>query len=392
MTSVSCLTAPDGAVLAAHRTGRLMRVLYAIKLDPSKKFGSLEEQILTLAQAFREREGLFLPVFFAAPGERGRDPYREAGLPVEFLDLTHFRPGTLHRLLRLVARERIEVIHWNFSSPLFNHYLWPVRALAPRVRHYFTDHNSRPLPLPPPASPLQRRLKKALLKNYTRVLGVSRYVVECIERQRTWPRADCCLHFINTRRFTPNPGARAAARGRLGAGERFVLLTVAHLIPDKGVDVVIRAVRETPDRVHLWVAGEGAERDRLESLARELGLGQRVRFLGLRGEVEPYMQAADCLVCPSLWAEAAGLVNIEAQACGLPVLASDVGGIPEYVLDGRTGFLFPPGGHTQLAERIRLLASDPELCRTLGQRARAWAVEQFSAEARLEQYLDLYRM
>ena len=69
--------------------------------------------------------------------------------------------------------------------------------------------------------------------------------------------------------------------------------------------------------------------------------------------MEPLLQAADCAVCPSIWSEAAGLVNLEAQACGLPVIARRIGGIPELVEDGRTGFLFTPGDHRELAERLR---------------------------------------
>ena len=82
------------------------------------------------------------------------------------------------------------------------------------------------------------------------------------------------------------------------------------------------------------------------------------------------MQAADAFVCPSRWAEAAGLVNIEAQACGLPVLASRIGGIPEYVMDGRTGVLFPPGDAEELAAAVRRLLDDPERFREMGREAR----------------------
>jgi hypothetical protein len=114
---------------------------------------------------------------------------------------------------------------------------------------------------------------------------------------------------------------------------KFVLLSVAHLIRAKGVDVALRALAELPPAVVLWVAGEGEEAGRLRELCRDLGVEGRVRFLGSQPHVEPYLQAAGCFVCPSLGAEAAGLVNLEAQACGLPVLASSVGGIPEYVAD-----------------------------------------------------------
>src|SRR2546422_5513710 len=120
-------------------------------------------------------------------------------------------------------------------------------------------------------------------------------------------------------------------------------------------------------------------------------LFRSVRFFGHQVDVSPYMQAADCLVCPTIWAEAAGLVILEGLACQLPVIGSAVGGIPEFVDDGRTGFLFPSGDDTRLADRIRRLASDPEACKRIGLEGRAVAVERFSPEQRLGDYLDLYR-
>ncbi len=180
-------------------------------------------------------------------------------------------------------------------------------------------------------------------------------------------------------------------RRRLGVGDHFVLLAVAHLIHAKGIDVPLRALTRLPASVELWVVGDGEQSAALAELAEELGVQDRVRFLGLQGCVEPYMQAADVFVCPSRWAEAAGLVNIEAQACGLPVLASRIGGIPEYVMDGRTGLLFPPGDDAALAAAARGLMDDSERRREMGRAARELAVEQFSFAARIEDYLDLYR-
>jgi glycosyltransferase involved in cell wall biosynthesis len=223
------------------------------------------------------------------------------------------------------------------------------------------------------------------------VVGVSRFVATCLRDQQAWPASDRLLHFINTDRFAPDAGVRAEVRRRLDADGRFVLLTTAYLIQAKGVDTAVRALAKLPESVTLWVVGDGPESAALQALSQELGVQDRVRFLGLQSQVEPYMQAADVFVCASLWAEAAGLVNIEAQACGLPVLASRIGGIPEYVTDGRTGVLFPPGDAEALARAVCSLLDDPECCQEMGREARALAVGQFSAVARLGDYLDLYR-
>jgi glycosyltransferase involved in cell wall biosynthesis len=370
---------------------RLRRVLYAVRLDAAQKFGSLEEMIARLARAFHEEDSVFLPVFLATPGDRGLRPYREGNLPVAGLGLHRFRPATLARLVGLVYRHRIEVVHWNFYSPLTNGYLWALTALAPRVRHYFTDHNSRDLPPAGPGPRWKRLVKSLFLKRYARVLGVSGFVADCLRRQEVWPEPAACPLFVNTERFAPDDSARADVRRRLGARNRVVLLTVGQLIRAKGIDVVLRALAVLPEHVVLWVVGGGEEARALEELAGELGIAGRVRFLGLQSEVEPYLQAADVFVCPSRWAEAAGLVNLEAQACGLPVVASDVGGIPEYVADGRTGLLFPAGDHRRLTERLGRLIADVGAARAMGLAARQWVVDRFSTDARLEEYLDLYR-
>ncbi len=95
-----------------------------------------------------------------------------------------------------------------------------------------------------------------------------------------------------------------------------------------------------------------------------------MQFLGPRRHVEAFMQASDCLICPSVWAEAVGLVNLEAMASGLPVIASRIGGIPEYVEDGRTGFLFAPGDHRELVGCLNRLLSDQPGRQAMSQNAR----------------------
>jgi glycosyltransferase involved in cell wall biosynthesis len=376
------------------KPARLKRVLCAILLEPALKFGSLEEQICHLAAAFRERGSLFLPVFHCLPRTGNTNQFAARGVRAECLDLGRFRPSTLLDLARLVSKDRIEVVHWHFCEPIANGYLWGLSVLRPAVKHFFTDHNSRYSGLrfaKRPPRRVVRFVKRTLLRRYRRVLCVSRFVMECLQEEQSWSNLTCCLHFINTERFQPDAAARASVRRQLEVGDEFVVLTVAHLIKEKGIHLAVRALAELPAGVVLWVVGEGVEAENLRRLRDELGLGERVRFLGLQRNVAPYMQAADCLACPSLWAEAAGLVNIEANSCGLPVVASRIGGIPEYVEDGTAGLLFPPGDHLALARCVRRLYDEPELCRALGRRAREVVLERFSVERRLDEYLDLYR-
>ena len=371
----------------------LPRVLYALLMRPGHKLGSAEEQVIALAGRFRAEGSIFVPLFITGPGEGSVDFYRERGIDAEMLDMRRLRPSTLARLWSILRRYRIDVLHWNFTSPLGNPYVWWLSLLRPTLRHYYTDHISRTVPRPPPPQGMRRRLKQVLLRRYSRVFCVSEFVRDCLDEQGVWPEARLlpCLHFVNTDRFRPDPAVRERVRRNLYAEDRFVVLVVGQLIAAKGIDVLIRAMAELPPDAVLWIVGDGPERPALEALIGECGLAGRVRILGHQFDVCPYMQAADCFVCPSRWAEAAGLVNIEAAACGLPVVASRIGGIPEYLDEGQTGLLFEPGDVRGLSEALTRLVHDRALCRRFGEEARTMAVQRFATDVRLPEVLDLYR-
>lgn len=369
----------------------LPRVLYAMALAPGKKYGSMEEQIVFLGDAFARAGGHFVPLFSCAPADHDVTQFTERGLRAECLDLRTFRLATLWRLLGLIRTHGTQVIQWNFFEPLSNPYLWALTLFAPWVRHWFTDHISRTDPTPPPLTGMKRWCKSLLLRRYSRVVCVSRFVQRSLEHQGGWSNLVSVPHFINTDRFRPDADVRADVRHARGVDDRFVLIAVGHLIPEKGMDVAIRAVAQLPPRVVLWIVGEGPERENLLRLAQELGVGDRVELLGLQRNVQPFLQSADAFVCPSRWGEAAGLVNLEAQACGVPLLGSRIGGIPEYVAEGRSGWLFEPEHPEALAELVRRLLNDPAAARRMGAAARALALERFSPEARLPELLALYR-
>jgi glycosyltransferase involved in cell wall biosynthesis len=377
--------------MSADRLARLPRVLFAAEIDPSQKYGSFEEQTLSLGRAFRENSGVFIPLFSRGLGHEAGEDYRAHGLQAECLDLGRFRLATLMELARLVRRERIEVIHWNFYEPIRNGYVWGLSLLTPTVRHFFTDHTSRPSAPAGSPSRVKGALKRLTFRRYETVFCVSDFVAESLRSGLRWRNVARWTHLVNTERFSPDPAARRELRERYGAGDRFVAVVVAHLTPEKGVDVAIRAFAELPGEAELWVVGGGREREGLEGLARELVPGDRVRFFGARRDVAPFMRAADCMICPSLWAEAAGLVNIEALACGLPVVASRIGGIPEHVDDGRTGVLFTPGDHRELARALASLMGDRDALIAMGSAARAAALDRFSIQNRMDMYLDYYR-
>ena len=365
------------------------RVLYLVNLNPCQKFGTLEEQIFLIAKALSTEGGLLVPVFTREIDEVQGSRYRQAGLPIEALDLHSFQVPAFRKLLRLIDHYGVGWLHWHMYSTV-NLYVLLLRLVRPRVRHIFTDHTSRASGVMPAQSLWKSFKRRVFGGSYYAMYAVSDYVLKDLQAQGFCSNPGRYYHFVNTDRFQPDAEVRARVRASMGCDDSLIILVVAHLIPEKGVDVAIRALADLPSRAVLWIVGDGPERHRLASLAQAMGVEARVRFLGVHSDVSPFLQAADCFVCPSLWQEAAGLVILEAMACGLPVIASSVGGIPEFVTPGETGYLFSAGDSRALADSLRGLASDPAQLAHFSLRARARVLNEFSHATRVADALSLY--
>ena len=195
---------------------------------------------------------------------------------------------------------------------------------------------------------------------------------------------------IDTGLFSPGP-ADPAWRAAAGADARTpLLLFVGRLQPWKGVETAIRALAQVPG-ARLAIAGDGEDRPRLERLATDMGLAGRVRFLGMvERQVLPHLyRSADLLVATSHASETFGIGLVEAQACGLPVVASRFGGFPEVVDEGRTGLLVPPRDPLALAEALNTLLADPPRRAAMAAAAPAWAA-QFSWSAVADRIESVY--
>src|SRR5258708_3530718 len=121
---------------SAVRRAALPRVLYALALDPSKKFGSMEEQLVLLAQRFQAERSRFLPLFIGDP-TADVSQFQPYGIDARCLELRRFSWHALRALCRLIREQRVDLVHWNFMPPLTNRYLWALSLLTPGVRHWF---------------------------------------------------------------------------------------------------------------------------------------------------------------------------------------------------------------------------------------------------------------
>jgi glycosyltransferase involved in cell wall biosynthesis len=193
------------------------------------------------------------------------------------------------------------------------------------------------------------------------------------------------------------PREHPEVRAELGLGEEPTLVSVGRLNVEKGVDIAIRGLvalrRSVPD-ARLVIVGRGEEQDALEALTARLGLDSAVTFVGVQPaeQVARYMAAADIFLFPTMRQEAAPLVLPQAMACGVPVIASRIGGITEVIGEsGEAGLLIPPGDERALVAGIEDLLANEEAQERLRHAARERVLAEYTLERMVERTLDVYQ-
>jgi glycosyltransferase involved in cell wall biosynthesis len=288
-------------------------------------------------------------------------------------------------LVRLLRRERPAVFHAHMSSPVACKWGLAAAVLARvpavlgtvQVGAYEPDRSSY----------LQLR---QLARRVDRYLAVSREIADELVGRLGWPaeKVEVVYNAVDAdRAAVPAP---PGLREQLGGSEtRPLVLTPARLNAQKGHDTLLEAIAEVPEALFL-LAGDGPERERLEARAAELGLGERVRFLGRREDVPQLLAACDVFALPSLY-EGSSLAVLEAMAAGIPVVSSAIGGTEELIDDGRSGLLVPPGDAPALAAALRRVLGDRQLREELAARARERVDSGLRREQNAERVAAVYR-
>jgi glycosyltransferase involved in cell wall biosynthesis len=182
------------------------------------------------------------------------------------------------------------------------------------------------------------------------------------------------------------PAARQRVRAELGVGLKTPVIGMVGELTDRKNHVhLIRqlpALRQRFPDLEVWIAGEGPERSHLQTLARELGVGEAVRLLGFRDDVADLMNGIDLLVHPALM-EGFGYVVVEAMAAGKPVIAADTSNLSEIVVPGKTGYLYPATAAEALQQAVTRVLADPDLAAALGAQGQRRAHREFSLERML---------
>ena len=351
--------------------------------------GGAETQVVLLAKAFAIKGWNVSVVSLLEASREVRDELEASGIAVAHLGMRRGVPDPtgILRLVRLMRSARPTIVHSHMVHA--NVLARIARLVSPVPVLISTAHN---IIEGPRWREWLYRATDWLTDLTTQVsqVGLERYVrLRVCDRER----ALFIPNGVDTFRFKPDPVVRVETRRELGLQDEFAWLAVGRLEPAKDYPTLLRAfahLRSASPQPLLLIAGHGALADTLRDMAARLEIAERVRFLGLRNDVPALMNAADAFVLSSAW-EGMPMVLLEASASGLPIVATDVGGNREVVLNGETGLLVPSGDPRALANAMACVMAMTSDQRThMGQRARERVRREYSIERVVQLWESVY--
>lgn len=298
--------------------------------------------------------------------------------------------GVARRLAAAARARNLDIVHAHQYTPFF--YAALAKVLFPRPKLVLTEHGRH---YPDKVSPLRRAVNRVALDRLAdAVTACCHFSGDGLSKTDGFAggRIEVIENGIEVDRYGPATD-KPTLKTRLGLEpDRRYLVHVARHHPVKDQATLLRgfaaAVPDLPG-VDLLMVGDGPLRGELESLAVELRIPDRVKFLGIRADIPDVMRAADVFALTSV-SEAASLTLLEAMATGLPAVVTDVGGNPEIVRHEREGLLFPRGDAAGCAAALRRLFRDPDLAAKLGAAGRARALDRYRLDRTVEEYYRLY--
>jgi glycosyltransferase involved in cell wall biosynthesis len=346
----------------------------------SLEVGGAERQVVDLALALR-RKGYEVVVACSIAGDLSA-ALEESGTSVRpllrRLVKRRLSPVYAWRLRRLLLRsERFDLVHAHIYASAV---AAAIATLGTGIPLVITEHTEASW-----QTWRARWVSRWVYRRAERIIAVSTPI-----RRRLIERDGVHPDLIT---IVPNAVVSASEDPPTGPRERPLVGVVARLQPEKGVANFLKAAARVAPRfpeAHFVIAGDGPLRQELVALAEDLGLRDRVHFLGFRSDASALMGSLDVLVVPSL-TEGSPLVTLEAMAAGVPVVASAVGGIPDQTRHDKEGLLVPPGDTGAMGDAIVALLRDPARARSLGEAGRRRATSEFSHAAMVRRIEDVYR-
>jgi N-acetyl-alpha-D-glucosaminyl L-malate synthase BshA len=298
------------------------------------------------------------------------------------------------KMIEVARSEKLDLFHLHYAIPHAASAYLARQALGASSPKMVTTLHGTDVSLVGSDSRFQP-LTQLVVSHSDAITAPSRWLAAAAHQELGLPSdvtIDVIPNFVDAEQFRPLDVEGGSATPPGHPARPRVLTHVSNFRPVKRVEDVVRifaSVRaEIPSRLDL--VGDGPERERIEALVTSLGLRDHVRFLGERGDLIATLQQSDVFLLPSQ-TESFGLAALEAMACGVPVVASDVGGVSEVVADGETGFLAAAGDVASMARHARRLLTDEDLRRRMSRAARHLAEAKFRLAPAVERYEAVYR-
>ncbi len=360
------------------------RPLKLLLVTDEMETGGTQRQIGLIARGL-DRESFAPEVAYFRNRSFLVDELVAAGIPVtEIPKRARIDPVFLWKLSAFLRRGRYDLVHaFSFTGELWTALALTFAGRAPLVSSVRGRYEGY--------SRLQWALKARVARRSCGVVANSEAGADLAAAKMRFPRN--AIRVVRNGIAVPERRPGSGLRTELGLSESHVAaIFVGRLVPDKNVTSLLRAVTalpKFPQPFVLLVAGDGPLRGELERLSRDLGLSDRVFFLGERRDVADLLQAASFLVLPSL-GEGLSNVLLEAMACGCPVLASDVPGNREALRHREDGLLYASGNQESFTQALHTMITDAPLRQQLAARAEVRARREFSLDAMVRAMGSIY--
>lgn len=363
--------------------------------------GGMKDHLVTLSGGLREK-GYQVEVA-CPPNSVLSSEIEKLGLAVRPINLVGpLSPGNdwvcLNQLQAMMRSGRYDIVHFHGSKAGL---LGRTAAVLARCKKTVqTVHNFVVYEEVPVARKILYRSGENLLSRVTsKIITVSEALKEDLVKHYKIKPEKIKVIYNGIEPPGPESFDKTSCRVRFGIKPGTVVIgTIARMAPQKGLNYLIEAVplieaalmeSEEPVDISFIIAGDGPLRPGLEELAGKLGVTDKVLFPGFIDNIWETLSCFDIFVTPSI-AEGLSITTIQAMAAGLPVAASRVGGLPEVVREGVTGFLVRPRGSVELAQAVVRLVTDRETRQQFGSNGRSFAVERFSNIQMINETAGIY--
>lgn len=348
--------------------------------------GGVTSYLLTLAKGLKEKG---CDILIATSGGEREEDFSKTGCRTIKLDIdtkSEINPKiywAIGVLKKMIQSEKIDMIH---SHTRVTQIMGEILSCQIKCVHISTCHGY-----------FKPNLGRALFPAWgKKTIAISKEVRDHLINDFHLPEKQIELipSGVDIAQFEPiDAGQKRNVREKYGLGDELIIGIIARLSDVKGIDILIKAMSEVhkiDPKARLLIVGEGKEERFLKSLVNELQLESRVQFLPIVNRTNEILSVLDIFVMPSRQ-EGLGLSIMEAQASGLPVVASHVGGIPTLIEHNVTGLLVPKESPTALADALVDLLESQDKRDRLGRAGRAFIVQHYSSPQMIEKTYQLYR-